>query len=245
MNFLKKIRIPLIILILLTLVIISIVIIRNVLVVARNTDAALDFASEMPSDLDDIFSDDFLDDQINIGASTATNNNTVTTDVVGDKQVSIDVIEQTDIIPSEVIPTDSKPAIPIKPNISTNKVNIDAFLIEKYTASRRSPTYITLVVKAPLETSYLNIKVFARKLSKNNEIISRELVFTLPKVYTVNGQGQTQFYFSGRYAGSSKYVSKGRYIIYSEVIGYDKNGNQLSSTGQYAMPKFDNVITIQ
>ena len=237
MNFLKKIRIPLIILILLTLVIISIVIIRNVLVVARNTDAALDFASEMPSDLDDIFSDDFLDDQINIGASTVTNNNTVSRDVVGDKQVSIDVIEQTDIIPSEVIP--------IKPNISTNKVNIDAFLIEKYTASRRSPTYITLVVKAPLETSYLNIKVFARKLSKNNEIISRELVFTLPKVYTVNGQGQTQFYFSGRYAGSSKYVSKGRYIMYSEIVGYDKNGNKTSSTGEYAMPKFDNVITIQ
>ena len=199
MNFLKKIRIPLIILILLTLVIISIVIIRNVLVVARNTDAALDFASEMPSDLDDIFSDDFLDDQINIGASTVTNNNTVSRDVVGDK----------------------------------------------YTASRRSPTYITLVVKAPLETSYLNIKVFARKLSKNNEIISRELVFTLPKVYTVNGQGQTQFYFSGRYAGSSKYVSKGRYIMYSEIVGYDKNGNKTSSTGEYAMPKFDNVITIQ
>ncbi len=66
MSFLKKIRIPLIILILLILIVLGIIIVRNILVVARNNNAALDFASEMPSNLDDIFADDFLDDNVDI-----------------------------------------------------------------------------------------------------------------------------------------------------------------------------------
>lgn len=274
MQFLKKIRIPLIIFILLVLVVLSIIIVRNILTVAGRADEALDFASEMPTNLDNIFTGDFLDEELE-GADTledssdeelfstnVTNANDKSVEVSDDEIVEIvpkqEVVVAKDEEPKAFITTDTVAATTTATKIETvpastttlvepkeKEVRITKLIVDQHTASKKSPSYMTIIFNADENVEYASVKVFARRLARNNEILSRELVFGLPKVYIVNGQGQTQFYFAGRYAGgSNKYIRDGRYIMYVEVIGYDKDGNRVSGTGQYPMPKFDNVITL-
>ncbi len=264
MQFLKKIRIPLIILILLVLVVLSIIIVRNILTVAGRADEALDFANEMPTNLDDIFTGDFLDEDLIIEDEVDAEEKLFT-----DGSVSNEVVEsELEVLPETVVvgknDDETSESVVATTEVNTTittiekvpdstttlvsplekEVKISKLIVDKYTASRKSPSYMTIVLNAASNVEYASVKVFARRLAKNNEILSRELVFGLPKVYIVNGQGQTQFYFAGRYANSNKYIRDGRYIMYVEVIGYDKDGNRVSGTGQYPMPKFDNVITL-
>ncbi len=268
MQFLKKIRIPLIILILLILVVLSIIIVRNILTVAGHADDALDFASEMPTNLDDIFTSDFSNEDVSIDTQVNTNqvaefsaDETITTtdnsavDVPPAVVMSKEQSEQTDTSSSVAAQADNTELVAeIVPEQTTTvyqslekekEVSINRLIVDKYTASKKSPSYITIVAKGAPGVVYADVKVFARRLGTNNEILSRDLVFALPRVYVVNGQAQTQFYFAGRYAGSRKYIRDGRYIMYIEVIGYDKDGNRISGTGGYPMPQFDNVITLK
>ncbi len=275
MQFLKKIRIPLIILILLVLVVLSIVIVRNILSVANRADEALDFVSEMPTNLDDVFTGNFLDDEIDIETKVTSDEPVVAeAEVVTSETVATEVdnilaasSDKAEVVVTEVMPVGKEdivevvnmdtpapvttietvptPIISTTPPTDEQAIKIGKLILEKHTASKKEPAFITIVVNADSNVEYASIKVFARRLANNNVILSRELVFGLPKVYIVNGQGQTQFYFGGRYASSNKYIKDGRYIMYVEVIGYDKDGNRVSGMGEYPMPQFDNVITLK
>lgn len=132
-------------------------------------------------------------------------------------------------------------------SISTDKPKIASFILNynrSLTATKRNPMFITLVVKAPEEALFTSIRVYARRLSNNNKILSRTLVFSLPKIYVVNGQAQTQFYFNGR-TSANKFLPKGRYLLYAEAQVVDAKGNSVGNTGRYALPKWQQVITIR
>ncbi len=268
MQFLKKIRIPLIILILLVLVVLSIIIVRNILTVAGRADEALDFATEMPTNLDDIFTGNFLDEDLNIDTQVNTNElievTTSNEDILTTDNIATTDNVETVVVPDIVVGKEesreeeavlSTPPVVVQQEVITSvepttpavekEIKIAKLILDKDTASRKSPSYITMVFNAEPNVVYADVKVFARRLSNSNEILSRDLVFALPRVYIVNGQGQTQFYFAGRYAASRKYIRDGRYIMYIEVIGFDKDGNRISGTGGYPMPKFDNIITVK
>lgn len=155
--------------------------------------------------------------------------------------------------PSPIVAT--KKTLPAKPMTSykmpsssyTQPVRISSFILDynkTKTASRENPLLVTIVTKAPENARFLKIRVFARRLSKNNEILTRDLVFSLPKIYVVDGQSQTQFYFAGRTSGG-KYLQKGRYLLYAEVEVVDSNGKSVGKTGRYPIPKWDYVVTLK
>lgn len=144
--------------------------------------------------------------------------------------------------------SDAKPILeeePKEPNVS-KKSAITSFIIDSRIATKEKPTFITLAMTAPSEEAvYFKIRVYARKLNKENEPVTRQLIFALPKVYVINGQGQTQFYWGGRTFMSQKYVAKGRYILYAEVEAFNKKHERVGVAGRYSMPKFENVITLK
>ena len=94
-------------------------------------------------------------------------------------------------------------------------VRISSFIInynDRFIASRSNPLLITLAVKTPPQGKFARIRVYARRIDDNYNILSRNLIFYLPKIYVIDGQAQTQFYFAGRsssIAGAS-YLPKGR-----------------------------------
>ena len=123
-------------------------------------------------------------------------------------------------------------------------VRISSFIInynDRFIASRSNPLLITLAVKTPPQGKFARIRVYARRIDDNYNILSRNLIFYLPKIYVIDGQAQTQFYFAGRsssIAGAS-YLPKGRYILYAEAEITDINGRSVGKTGRYPLPKWN------
>lgn len=132
---------------------------------------------------------------------------------------------------------------------NTNQsVRISSFIInynDRFVASRNNPLLITLAVKTPPEARYAKIRVYARKIDNNYNILSRDLVFYLPKIYVLDGQAQTQFYFAGRMSSGSHYLTKGRYLLYAEAEITDANGMSVGKTGRYPLPKWNYVVTLE
>lgn len=129
-------------------------------------------------------------------------------------------------------------------------VRISSFIInynDRFIASRSNPLLITLAVKTPPQGKFARIRVYARRIDDNYNILSRNLIFYLPKIYVIDGQAQTQFYFAGRsssIAGAS-YLPKGRYILYAEAEITDINGRSVGKTGRYPLPKWNYIITLR
>ena len=131
---------------------------------------------------------------------------------------------------------------------ANNDVRISSFIInynDRFVASRSNPLLITLAVKTPPEARYAKIRVYARKIDNNYNILSRDLVFYLPKIYVLDGQAQTQFYFAGRTSAGGKYLPKGRYLLYAEAEITDANGRSVGKTGRYPVPQWNYVVTLQ
>ncbi len=133
-------------------------------------------------------------------------------------------------------------------NDSNQPVRISSFIInynDRFVATRGNPLLITLAVKAPQEARYAKIRVYARKIDNNYNILSRDLVFYLPKIYVLDGQAQTQFYFAGRMSSGNRYLPKGRYLLYAEAEITDANGKSVGKAGRYPLPKWNYVVTLQ
>lgn len=133
-------------------------------------------------------------------------------------------------------------------NDPNQPVRISSFIInynDRFVATRGNPLLITLAVKAPQEARYAKIRVYARKIDNNYNILSRDLVFYLPKIYVLDGQAQTQFYFAGRMSSGNRYLPKGRYLLYAEAEITDANGKSVGKAGRYPLPKWNYVITLQ
>lgn len=134
--------------------------------------------------------------------------------------------------------------------VDNQNVRISSFIInynDRFIASRSNPLLITLAVKTPLQGKFARIRVYARRIDDNYNILSRNLIFYLPKIYVIEGQAQTQFYFAGRsssIAGAS-YLPKGRYILYAEAEITDINGRSVGKTGRYPLPKWNYIITLR
>lgn len=127
------------------------------------------------------------------------------------------------------------------------KVYIKSFIIDynkTLTVSKTKPVFITLAIKTPEDGRYAKVRVYARRLSAKNEILSRDLIFSLPRIRVIDSQAQTQFYFVGRSAGR-KQLMKGRYILYAEAEITDRNGKSVGKTGRYPLPKWDYIITLK
>ena len=127
-------------------------------------------------------------------------------------------------------------------------VRISTFIInynDRFVATRTNPVLITLAVKSPAEGKYAKIRVYARRVDNNYNILSRDLVFYLPKIYVLDGQAQTQFYFAGRTSAGGKYLPKGRYLLYAEAEITDANGRSVGKTGRYPVPQWNYVVTLQ
>ena len=124
-------------------------------------------------------------------------------------------------------------------------VEISSFIInynDRFVATRNNPLLITLAVKTPPEGLY------ARRVDNNYNILSRDLVFYLPKIYVIDGQAQTQFYFAGKISGANRknsYLQSGRYLLYAEAEITDAKGASVGKTGRYPIPKWNYVITLQ
>lgn len=134
--------------------------------------------------------------------------------------------------------------------VDNQNVRISSFIInynDRFIASRNNPLLITLAVKTPPQGKFARIRVYARRIDDNYNILSRNLIFYLPKIYVIDGQAQTQFYFAGRsssIAGAS-YLPKGRYILYAEAEITDINGRSVGKTGRYPLPKWNYIITLR
>ena len=134
--------------------------------------------------------------------------------------------------------------------VDNQNVIISSFIInynDRFIASRSNPLLITLAVKTPPQGKFARIRVYARRIDDNYNILSRNLIFYLPKIYVIDGQAQTQFYFAGRsssIAGAS-YLPKGRYILYAEAEITDINGRSVGKTGRYPLPKWNYIITLR
>ncbi|WP_028329224.1 hypothetical protein [Brachyspira alvinipulli] len=133
--------------------------------------------------------------------------------------------------------------------IDTNQsVRISSFIInynDRFVATRTNPVLITLAVKSPVEGRFAKIRVYARRVDNNYNILSRDLVFYLPKIYVLDGQAQTQFYFAGRTSANGNYLPKGRYLLYAEAEITDANGMSVGKTGRYPLPQWNYVITLR
>ena len=134
--------------------------------------------------------------------------------------------------------------------VDNQNVRISSFIInynDRFIASRSNPLLITLAVKTPPQGKFARIRVYARRIDDNYNILSRNLIFYLPKIYVIDGQAQTQFYFAGRsssIAGAS-YLPKGRYILYAEAEITAINGRSVGKTGRYPLPKWNYIITLR
>ena len=134
--------------------------------------------------------------------------------------------------------------------VDNQNVRISSFIInynDRFIASRSNPLLITLAVKTPPQGKFARIRVYARRIDDNYNILSRNLIFYLPKIYVIDGQAQTQFYFAGRSSSiaGANYLPKGRYILYAEAENTDKNGRSVGKTGRYPLPKWNYIITLR
>lgn len=134
--------------------------------------------------------------------------------------------------------------------VDNQNVRISSFIInynDRFIASRSNPLLITLAVKTPPQGKFARIRVYARRIDDNYNILSRNLIFYLPKIYVIDGQAQTQFYFAGRssYIAGASYLPKGRYILYAEAEITDINGRSVGKTGRYPLPKWNYIITLR
>lgn len=134
--------------------------------------------------------------------------------------------------------------------VDNQNVRISSFIInynDRFIASRNNPLLITLAVKTPPQGKFARIRVYARRIDDNYNILSRNLIFYLPKIYVIDGQAQTQFYFAGRSSSiaGANYLPKGRYILYAEAEITDINGRSVGKTGRYPLPKWNYIITLR
>lgn len=134
--------------------------------------------------------------------------------------------------------------------VDNQNVRISSFIInynDRFIASRSNPLLITLAIKTPPQGKFARIRVYARRIDDNYNILSRNLIFYLPKIYVIDGQAQTQFYFAGRssYIAGASYLPKGRYILYAEAEITDINGRSVGKTGRYPLPKWNYIITLR
>ena len=134
--------------------------------------------------------------------------------------------------------------------VDNQNVRISSFIInynDRFIASRSNPLLITLAVKTPPQGKFARIRVYARRIDDNYNILSRDLIFSLPKIYVIDGQTQTQFYFAGRTSSTSgaNYLPRGRYILYAEAEITDANGRSVGKTGRYPLPKWNYIITLR
>lgn len=135
-------------------------------------------------------------------------------------------------------------------NAQNQNVRISSFIInynDRFTASRSNPLLITLAIKTPPQGRFARIRVYARRIDDNYNILSRDLIFSLPKIYVIDGQTQTQFYFAGRTSSTSgaNYLPRGRYILYAEAEITDANGVSVGRTGRYPLPRWNYIITLR
>ena len=133
---------------------------------------------------------------------------------------------------------------------NNQNVRISSFIInynDRFTASRSNPLLITLAIKTPPQGRFARIRVYARRIDDNYNILSRDLIFSLPKIYVIDGQTQTQFYFAGRTSSTSgaNYLPRGRYILYAEAEITDANGRSVGKTGRYPLPRWNYIITLR
>ena len=173
--------------------------------------------------------------KVNMESNTITTSQKTMTEIPRVKNNTAGQFEKEDMTPYV-------PAIPIK-----DPVRLSAIILnynDKLVTSRSNPILVTVVLKAPEEALFTSIRVYARRLSRNNEILSRTPVFRLPKIYVVDGQAQTQFYFSGR-TTQNTFLPSGRYLLYVEAQVTDKLGNHIGNTGRYPLPQWKQVITIK
>ena len=173
--------------------------------------------------------------KLNVESNTSTFEKNTITEIPRAKNDTAGQFEKVDMTPYI-------PAIPIE-----DPVRLSAIILnynDKLVTSRSNPILVTVVLKAPEEALFTSIRVYARRLSRNNEILSRTPVFRLPKIYVVDGQAQTQFYFSGR-TTQNTFLPSGRYLLYVEAQVTDKLGNHIGNTGRYPLPQWKQVITIK
>lgn len=166
----------------------------------------------------------------------------------GQFEAPVDVTTNVVVAPKKAIvntfPYKDTPYVYVK---KEGKVRISSFILDynkTRVATRNNPLLITLIMNAPKEARFARVRVYARRLSSNNTILTRELVFSLPKIYVINGQSQTQFYFAGR-TTRGYYLPKGRYLLYAEAEITDSDGNSVGKTGRYPLPKWNYIITLK
>ena len=226
------------------------------------------YIPEDNTNLDDIFGDNLTKEERDFLST----NNTIT---LTDANDITNIINTNSFIPLDdngiyEVNTNNIPDIaPTKPKVNTfpkkdspyvydntsstvdnQNVRISSFIInynDRFIASRSNPLLITLAVKTPPQGKFARIRVYARRIDDNYNILSRDLIFSLPKIYVIDGQTQTQFYFAGRTSSTSgaNYLPRGRYILYAEAEITDANGRSVGKTGRYPLPKWNYIITLR
>ena len=226
------------------------------------------YIPEDNTNLDDIFGDNLTKEERDFLST----NNTIT---LTDTNDITNIINTNSFIPLDdngiyEVNTNNIPDIaPTKPKVNTfpkkdspyvydntsstvdnQNVRISSFIInynDRFIASRSNPLLITLAVKTPPQGKFARIRVYARRIDDNYNILSRDLIFSLPKIYVIDGQTQTQFYFAGRTSSTSgaNYLPRGRYILYAEAEITDANGRSVGKTGRYPLPKWNYIITLR
>ena len=216
------------------------------------------FNNEIESDttIDDIFGDNNNIAPIDTNAAIDTNSLPYPIQLDNNGLYEVNTNNIPDIAPTKpkvnTFPKKDSPYVydNTSSTVDNQNVRISSFIInynDRFIASRSNPLLITLAVKTPPQGKFARIRVYARRIDDNYNILSRNLIFYLPKIYVIDGQAQTQFYFAGRsssIAGAS-YLPKGRYILYAEAEITDINGRSVGKTGRYPLPKWNYIITLR
>ncbi len=117
----------------------------------------------------------------------------------------------------------------------TIKTTSIEFLPDKYVASPRKPTYITMIFNTFKNAQKIKLEVYAL----NIETSTQNIVFSLPALKVVNGRAQAQFYFAGRKFKKNQYLPKGKYKILAKYSVFSESKIVESKTKE-----LQNTITL-
>lgn len=130
---------------------------------------------------------------------------------------------------------------------SCGPVGIRYFIVDynkRLRTSVRKPILITIIGEGPEAAVFAKVRVYARRVNARREILSKQLLFALPKIYVAEGRTQTQFYWSGKdFYGD--YLPEGEYILYAELEMSDGKQKFIGEAARSPVPKWRHVVSVK
>ncbi|MEK6794600.1 MAG: hypothetical protein AABZ39_07480 [Spirochaetota bacterium] len=139
----------------------------------------------------------------------------------------------------------SRPAAPVR-TVRGSKPVITDIIIDYNKQRTASPAQPLLVTFAAAMPSTARYADIRifARRVKGTSIVSRDLIHEMHKIYSISGKTQTQFYWTGK-TTTGKTLAHGTYILYAECEAYTAGCTRVGAAGRYALPKWSWKITLR